>query len=501
MNLIPELRRLKNEIRAYAVEFGLDFFETFFEVLEFDEVNEIAAFGGFPTRYPHWRFGMEYERLSKGYSYGLQKIYELVINNDPCYAYLMRSNAIVDQKIVIAHVFAHSDFFKNNMWFSQTNRKMIDQMANHGARVRRYIDRIGQDRVEEFLDCCLALENMIDAYSPYIQRSAVPVPVDRDLWEEGRIEDRVGKLRSKDYMDRYINPPEYIEQQRRKLAEKAEKPPRFPAEPQRDVLKFLLDHAPLRKWEQDILSIIRDEAYYFAPQGMTKIMNEGWASYWHAKIMTERALTDEEVIDFADIHAGILASPPGRLNPYKLGIELFRDIEERWNTGRFGREWEQCDDAELRAGWNRHLDIGREKIFEVRRVMNDVSFIDAFLTEEFCHRQQLFLYEHNAHTGRNEISGREFKPIKQQLLRQLTNSGQPRIDVVDGNHANRGELYLVHRWDQTDLRIDYAKKALESVFRLWSRPVHLETKLDEKPKLISFDGEKVAMQDVTPVFV
>ncbi len=501
MNLTPELRRLKNEIRAYAVEFGLDFFETFFELLEFDEVNEIAAYGGFPTRYPHWRFGMAYERLAKGYTYGLQKIYELVINNDPCYAYLMRSNAIVDQKIVIAHVFAHSDFFKNNMWFSQTNRKMIDQMANHGTRVRRYVDRVGQERVEEFLDCCLALENLIDAYSPYIQRTSAPAPEDDKLWEEGRVEDRVGKLKSKDYMDRYINPPEYIEEQRQKLAEKAEQAPRFPAQPERDLLKFLLDHAPLRKWEQDILSIIRDEAYYFAPQGMTKIMNEGWASYWHAKIMTERALVDSEVVDFADIHSGILATAPGGLNPYKLGVELFRDIEDRWNSGRFGKEWEECDDAELRANWNRDVGKGREKIFEVRRVMNDVSFIDAFLTEEFCHRQKLFLYDINPHTGRLEVTDREFAPIKSQLLRQLTNSGQPRIDVVDGNHGNRGELYLQHRWDQTDLRIDYAKETLKSVFRLWGRPVHLETILDEKPKLISYDGEKVSMQDVAPVEV
>ena len=124
----------------------------------------------FPTRYPHWRFGMEYEQLSKGYIYGLQKIYELVINNDPCYAYLMKSNALTDQKLVMAHVYGHCDFFKNNFWFSQTNRKMMDQMANHGNRIRRHMDRFGVEEVENFIDACLSIEDLIDIHLPFIKR-------------------------------------------------------------------------------------------------------------------------------------------------------------------------------------------------------------------------------------------------------------------------------------------------------------------------------------------
>ena len=153
----------------HARNYGLDFFPTIFEVVDADELNAIASFGGFPTRYPHWRFGMEYEQLSKGYTYGLQKIYEMVINNNPCYAYLMRSNALVDQKLVMAHVYGHCDFFKNNYWFSQTNRKMMDEMANHGNRIRRYMDRFGVDEVEAFIDACLSIEDLIDIHSPFIQ--------------------------------------------------------------------------------------------------------------------------------------------------------------------------------------------------------------------------------------------------------------------------------------------------------------------------------------------
>ena len=147
--LPKELADVQVEMEEHARRYGLDFFPTIFEVVDVDQLNAIAAYGGFPTRYPHWRFGMEYERLAKGYAYGLQKIYELVINNDPCYAYLLGSNSITDHKMVIAHVYGHCDFFKNNYWFSQTNRKMIDEMANHGNRIRRYMDRFGVEEVED----------------------------------------------------------------------------------------------------------------------------------------------------------------------------------------------------------------------------------------------------------------------------------------------------------------------------------------------------------------
>src|SRR5205814_10018029 len=150
--------------------YGLDCFETVFEVLDYQQMNEVAAYGGFPTRYPHWRFGMEYEQLSKGYEYGLSKIYEMVINNDPCYAYLLEGNSLVDQKRGMAHVFAHNDFFKNNYYFSKTNRKMIDGMANHASRIRRHIERLGLEKVESFIDSCLCLENLIDPMSPFIVR-------------------------------------------------------------------------------------------------------------------------------------------------------------------------------------------------------------------------------------------------------------------------------------------------------------------------------------------
>lgn len=484
MELPPRLHDLKLEIEGYARDYGLDFWEVVFEVVTYDEMNMIAAYGGFPNRYPHWRFGMDYDRLAKGYEYGLSKIYEMVINNEPSYAYLLESNMEVDQKTVMAHVCGHVDFFKNNFAFRHTNRKMMDVMANHATRVRRYIDRYGVGPVEDFVDRVLSIENLIDYQAPYIRRTNPAAAANDDRPVEVR-----GFKNEREYMGQYINPPWFLEEQRQRLeAERAQKK-RFPEHPERDVLQFLLLHAPLENWERDVLSILREEAYYFAPQGQTKIMNEGWASYWHSKIMTQRALRDSELIDYADHHSGTLGTRPGVVNPYKLGIELFRDIEERWNKGRFGKEWDECDDMVQRQEWDTKAGRGREKIFEVRKHYNDVTFIDAFLTPEFCVEQKLFVYGFNEKGNRWEIMDREFRKVKQKLLSSLTNFGQPIIEVVDGNYGNRGEMLLFHRHEGIDLKMDYARDTLRNLSTLWRRPVNLFTRTDNKGLLLRFDGK------------
>ncbi len=491
--LPPELAAWQVEIEGFARGHGLDFFPTIFEVVDADELNAIAARGGFPVRYPHWRFGMEYEQLSKSYGHGLSKIYELVINNDPCYAYLMRSNAMVDQKLVMAHVYGHCDFFKQNAWFSKTNRKMMDEMANHGARVRRYMDEVGVEPVEEFIDACLSLADLIDIHAPFVKRREEK---DRYDFEREKEEKPKGpaKFASKDYMDRFVNPRGAAPE------EDDEKPPKkLPEHPERDVLRFLLEHAPLSAWQADVLTIVRDEAYYFAPQAQTKIMNEGWASYWHSHIMTRQVLTDSEFICFADHHSGTMASSPTRLNPYKLGIELLRDIEDRWNRGAFGKEFDDCDDHREREHWDKKLGVGREKIFEVRRVHNDLTFIDEFLTLDFCRRHKLFKFGYNESTEYYEIESRAFPKVKQQLLQNLTNAGRPLIAVVDGNHKNRGELYLRHSYSGVELDLAYARATLENLQKLWGRPVHIETVLQDARAVISLAGDEYEIDAGEPV--
>ena len=487
MILPAYLYEIQHQIEQYAREYKLDFFPQLFEILDYKTMNEVAAYGGFPTRYPHWRFGMEYEQLSKSYSYGLSKIYEMVINNNPCYAYLLEGNSLVDQKLVISHVCAHNDFFKNNYYFSKTNRKMIDEMANHATRVRRYMDRYGVERVEAFIDVCHSLDNLIDPMSMYIAREPAPAPEHKgDAAEE---EPKEFKLKAKSYMDKYINPPSADDMApiRRADTDQFGTLPQVPERPELDVLKFLVEHAPLKTWQRDVMEIVREEAYYFAPQAMTKIMNEGWATYWHSKIMTQKVLTDAEVIDYADHASGVLGGGAS-LNPYKIGLELLYHIEERWNTGRFGKEWTECDDLEQRRTWDRKLGLGRQKIYEVRALYNDVMFIDEFFTEDFCREQLFYTFGWNKRNDRWEIQTREYQKIKQQLLSMLTHRGNPFIRVTDGNHGNRGELLLEHRHEGTDLRVDWARDTLVNLHKVWRRPVHIKTTLEDKAQLISFDG-------------
>lgn len=485
--LPKELEDWRVKIKAWAIEYGLDIYTTVFEVLDWKQINMVAAYGGFPNRYPHWRFGMEYEQLSKSYAYGLSKIYEMVINNDPCYAYLLHSNKLVDQKLVMAHVYGHCDFFKNNIYFEPTQKNMMDQMANHKIRIQRYIDKLGFDQVETFIDICLSIENLIDYQRPFAKAKPAEALIEE---EEAEARD-VHKLRvDKEYLEEYINPEAFLELQKQKQQKEKVEMKRVPKHPEQDVMGFLLDYAPLSRWEYDILSIIRKEAYYFAPQAQTKIMNEGWASYWHSKIMTQKALTDSEVIDFADHHSGTVAMTPQRVNPYKIGIELFRNIEERWDKGQFGKDYNECEDMVVKKKWDKKSGLGRKKIFEVRKIYNDVGFLDEFLTADFCRAYKLFAYSYNPLSNRYEISDREFDVVKKKLLISLTNFGSPIISVVDANFGNRGELKLYHEHDSIDLDIQYARETLKNLHKIWKRPVLIETKVNNQIKIYKFDGEE-----------
>ncbi|MCA9507224.1 MAG: SpoVR family protein [Myxococcales bacterium] len=486
--LPSDLREMQKHVDKCAKDYGLDCFDIIYEMLDYDEINMVAAYMGFPVRYPHWKWGMEYERLKKSSEYGLNKIYEMVINNDPCYAYLLESNTNVDQKLVMCHVTGHNDFFKNNFSFSHTNRSMINEMANHAANVRRYMNWYGVSEVESFIDRVLSLENLIDVNSPYIVRKR---PVKKDENTPPGIAGTIKRIPNEhEYMERYINPESFIEQQRIKLKEEEEKAAaRFPKEPAKDVLAFIMENAPLKKWQADVVAMVREEAYYFAPQAMTKIMNEGWASYWHAKLMSEKMMEPSELIDFADRHSGVMATTPTSLNPYKLGLELYRDIEERWNKGRFGSEWDNCSDMSQKQTWDKNLALGQEKIFQVRKIYNDLTFIDEFLTLDFCKRAKIFTYGFDKRKQDFVIESREFSAIKQKLLNSLTNMGHPQIQVINGNYENRSELLLEHVFASVELDLNYARETLKNLASLWSRPVHILTKFEGRETILSHDGE------------
>ncbi len=490
------LLELQKEIQGYADEYGLDYFPQIFEVCDYDTINILAAQGGFPIRYPHWKFGMDYDQLSKGYRYGIQKIYEMVINTDPCYAYLLEVNNWIDQKLVMAHVYGHNDFFKNNMWFKNTNRNMMDVMANHGSKIRRYMEKYGQNQVENFIDRVLSLENLLDINYLFETPEVIQSRSDKmkTFYQEQAtggymVDDRSQALKS--FMrakDRHESQGSKKEEYNPDEIVSAEK---NTSKGMRDILLFLIEQAPIEDWQADIIACLREEAYYFLPQRMTKIMNEGWASYWHSTIMNNKALHPNEFIDFACKHAGVMAMSKKNINPYKIGIELFRDIEYRWDTGRFGKEYNECTNMFERENWNKETNLGKEKIFSVRKTHNDISFINEFLTPEFCNRQQLFTYKYNPRSQRMEIDTRDFEAIKQKLLTQLTNFGSPIIQVEDSNFKNRKELLLKHVHNGVDLDVQFASETMRNLYYMWKRPVNLTTVYEDKEVVFNFEGKEL----------
>ncbi len=352
-----ELKEWKYLIERKAKRAGLKFFPTIFEIVTYDQMNEMAAFSGFPSRWSHWQFGQEYESLKKYYSLGLQKIYEMVINNDPCYAYLLEGNGLTDQKIVIAHVYAHNDFFKNNVWFSPVPRKMLGEFGNHRYQMEAIKEKVGEEKVDEFLDKILSIDWLIDDHSLMIKRE--PEKLKNESGEELE-EEKPRRLGTKDtpfYLDSWLNPLEHLkfqeeeEKKKKELQKMIERGLKIPLRPTRDILKFLVDYAPLEQWQKYIISIMREENYYFVPQMQTKIMNEGWATFWHDRIMTQMGICQiSEVINYADHTASALTG-----FPYKLGFEIFHDIEHRWNTNRHGKMWDECEIQEIKENWDEFI--------------------------------------------------------------------------------------------------------------------------------------------------
>jgi stage V sporulation protein R len=230
-------------------------------------------------------------------------------------------------------------------------------------------------------------------------------------------------------------------------------------------------------------------------------MNEGWATYWHSTIMTRHYVDATEIIDYADHHSGTVHMPPGNFNPYKIGVEMYRDIEERYNKGKFGKEYDEIDTLGGKDRVDKQMNLGRDKIFEVRRIYNDVNFIEEFLTDELIDRLKLYHYRRDPHTGQMRIASRDHKRIRETMLYQLTNMGKPFIYVVDANFKNAGDLYLAHRHNGLDIEIKFAIETLRNVHKIWGRPVHLQARIDDDMMLFSFDGRQslqLKIRDDTP---
>jgi len=490
----PELERLTQfdeKIQEIARGFGLNFFPQEFDVIPAQKMLEILAYR-FPVNFSHWSFGRDYEREKTQYEYGLGIPYEVVLNSNPSRAYLMNTNPFPVQVMVMAHVYAHNDFMKNNSHFKPTRKDILPSASEAALRFQKYEKRYGLQEVERVLDTGLSIELNVDP--------------DFFLREESEEEQRERLSTGASVPEVHGPFDDLVPRKKIDRPSSDDYNKKTPLQPERDVLLYIINHSPkpLREWEKDVLSVVRDQSRYFMPQRRTKIMNEGWASYWHMKIMDQlfkEGLLQEKEHGFYNLYnARVLASHPRTLNPYHVGLKIFEDVEDRWNKGRFGREWEECEDPRRRESWDLGTGQGREKIFEVRHSFSDRFFIEQFLTEKLVHDLNLYLYEGKRENDEIQyvISEKDWRRIKNLLVSHLSTFSIPLIMVEDGDYKGKRELYLKHAYDGIELDLEYREKTMEHIFYLWDRPVHLESVIDERKVLFTFDGTTHIRSGVGP---
>lgn len=461
---IKELEKALEQIWEIALKFGLDPFPTRFEIVPASVMYEVGSYA-LPGRYSHWTFGKAYHRMKMMYDFGLSKIYEVVINTNPSYGFLLETNSPLQNKLVMAHVLGHVDFFKHNAYFSKTNRRMVESVTTHSTRMAEYEFKYGRKAVENLLDAVLSIEEHIDP-NFFIRRE--------NNRRKGK-KDEARKTVEGRYDDLWSLSEKQVAPNQAKETET-----RDDGLPEKDLIYYILRHSPaLEDWQRDVMAMIREEMEYFVPQMQTKTLNEGWASYWHSRIMRELDLPDNEMLEFAELHSGVVSPHKGQLNPYYLGYKIFEDIERRWDnptpeeSERFGRMGGE----------------GRAKIFEVRELESDVSFLRNYLTEELCEELDLFVYE-LVDEEEWTVTEKRWERVRDQLVANMTNFGFPYIVVVDGDFNGNRELYMKHLYEGAELDTQYGRKTLEYVQQLWGRPVHLETVVDGETVVMHYDGEE-----------
>ncbi|MNC13138.1 SpoVR family protein [compost metagenome] len=453
---INALERAIAEITEIATGFGLDFYPMRYEICPADIIYTFGAYG-MPTRFGHWSFGKTFHKMKSQYDFGLSKIYELVINSNPCYAFLLDGNSLIQNKLIVAHVLAHCDFFKNNMRFSMSNRDMVESMSATADRIAGYSVTYGTDAVESFIDSVLAIQEHID---PSLIQP-------RKLGKTHLLEAKMKELKdAPPGGSKSSNPYDELWNLDKSTTGPQEAPSgnrAFPPEPEKDMVWFDQQYCTdLEDWQRDIMTMLHDEMLYFWPQMETKIMNEGWASYWHQRIVRELDLTEEETVEYAKLNSSVVQPSRQSLNPYYLGLKIFEDIERRWD---------------------------REKIFEVRELESDTSFIRSYLSKELVNDLDLYVFEKKGPEWK--ITDKAWENVRDQLVLARVNGGSPYLVIEDADFEKNGELFITHRYESIELDLKYLERTLPHIYSLWGRTVHLQTVVEDKKARFSYDGKKV----------
>jgi stage V sporulation protein R len=464
MDTLSELEKWDERIREKAADFGLDCYPQHFEVCDHNQMLGYMAYSGMPSHYPHWSYGKSYEKLKTLYDYGVSGLpYEMVINSNPALAYLMRDNTLLLNVLTVAHVYGHNDFFKNNFTFLSTRAEFtIDTFKAHGDRIRAYVEdpSIGLEKVEALLDAAHALSLQCRRNLSIRKRS------DQELLQ--------------DTIDAAQPPSDPYQNIHRRKPREEVNLHKVPLVPDEDILLFIRDHnRQMAGWEKDILTIVHEEAQYFIPQIETKIMNEGWASYWHKQILDSLRLPQDLQLEFIVRHNQVIRPHPRGINPYHIGFRVWEDLRRRYDDP---------EPEELEEIGASHK-TGLEKIFEVRETDRDVSFLRRHLTEKLMRDLHLFEYQTTGEEEvvRNVSDEDGWRNVKNTLLKNIGMNTVPVIKVEDADFGYGRTLYLMHIHDGRDLQIDYAEKTLAHLNKLWRYDVALETFFENRRCLMMYN--------------
>ncbi|MDB5796211.1 MAG: SpoVR family protein [Paucimonas sp.] len=437
------LQDYSQRIEQLATKLGLDYYPVDFELVPNNFMMEIAVYG-LPVRMPHWSFGIRYIHQLIRQGMGNSRIFEVMFPGDPCHAYLVNNNTLPENTLVVAHVLGHADFSKNNHLFARfmemAGGHILEQSAARAHQIDAALQEHGQEKVEAVLDAALALEPHIDV-NRELHRS--PYPTAR-IQAGTHVED--------DFSRRFHSLPG---ESARPADPAVGQRPQIPPQPEYDLLWFIANYAPdLEGWERDIFLAVREESYYFYPVFACQIMNEGWASYWHARLLREADFLPQDLyLSAIKAHSDVVRPYAAdnqlalAVNPYHLGFSIWEDLIER---------------------------KGIEFARQVMREEDDFGFIRNYLTPELAEKLELFVYETHDDGG-IKIANRDIHQVREAILAPKFNYGAPRIAATRITVDGSLELHHDHKSDGRGLDVGRAERVLEYISRVWRRSVTLHT--------------------------
>ena len=443
------------KLEALARSQGLDYYPVHFEEVPSSFMMEVAVYG-LPVRMPHWSFGVRYIHQLIQHQMGHSRLFEVVFPGNPGRAYLARNNSLQENTLVVAHVLGHADFSKNNALFrrsqEQVGYRIVEQAAAHARRIGEAIEAHGEQRVERALDAALALEAHIDTFKDLNRARYAPAAKEKAPAAAG-FQSRFDELPGEG--DRSAQPePE---------------PLSLPPSPEKDLLWFIAKYAPeMEDWERDIFLAVREESFYFYPVFACPIMNEGWASYWHARLLREADfLPQNEYLDAIKTHSDVVRPHAAgqqaalAVNPYHLGFMM----------------WEKIVEAD-----------GLERAFQIRAEDDDFSFVRNYLTEDLAEELELFRYE-SSKDGTIRVVESDIHDIRESILAPKYNFGAPQVYAQHVGVDGTLELVHEHQTDGRGLDVQRTERVLGYIGQVWRRPVKLTTvDGDGKEKVISLEA-------------